>query len=118
MTRAAFVVLAAFALGAAPAVAQLSAPKLKKPAAKIAVTSCQQVSAVAAFFGEQKTRAYAESNLEVALDAAKSRRTAAGEIGLVVRNRKVVCRDYIDFGAAIGREQKCLASAELCLRAR
>ncbi|MBC8050090.1 MAG: hypothetical protein H7X92_08095 [Chitinophagales bacterium] len=105
-------------LAASPATAQVNISKPKAKPAKIAVTDCQTVAAVAAYFGEEKTRSYAEGNLDNALDQAKSRLTASGKVGLVVKDRKVTCKNYIDFGGAIGQEQKCVAQAQLCLRAR
>jgi len=101
-----------------PAAAQVQTLKPKPKPAKIAVTNCQTIAAVAAYFGEEKTRAYAEGNLDNALDQAKSRLTASGKVGLVVKDRKVMCKNYIDFGGAIGQEQKCVAQAQLCIRAR
>ncbi len=101
-----------------PAFAQVAPQKPKAKPARIAVTDCRTVSAVAAFFGEEKTRAFAEGNLDTALDLAKSRLTADGKVGFVVKDRKVTCKNYIDFGSLIGQEQKCLAQAQLCLRAR
>lgn len=118
LTRVHLLCATILAAWVAPASAQTQTFKPKPKPAKIAVADCQTVAAVAAYFGEAKTRAYAEGNLDNALDQAKSRLTEAGKVGFIVRDRKVTCKNYIDFGGAIGQEQKCVAQAQLCLRAR
>jgi hypothetical protein len=108
--------LLALSMGAA--CAQAPQTKTKTQQKPPDVTDCRKLSSVAAFFGEERTKAYAETNLDRAIDDDKTRRTADGEVGFVVIDRKVACKEYIDFGGAVGVEHKCIASARLCLRSR
>jgi hypothetical protein len=101
-------------IGAMAANAQTAAPKPKAARAPAKPALCEAVSAVATGFGAANVTTFANGNLDLAIDSAKNRLADKGAKGFSVRERKVRCENYIDFGGAIGKEHKCTASAQLC----
>ena len=101
-------VLTAFAAIVGSAEAQQQRHAAAKP------QLCEEVTAVAAGFGKEKITGFANGNLDLAIDAAKNRLADKGAKGFKIAKRSIACQYYIDFGAPLGREHKCTASAQLC----
>jgi len=105
-----FAALAAFGGYSGTAQSASTAKLRKAPPAR----TCQQASAVATGFGVENATTFASGNLDLAIDKAKDQLAGKGAKGFSIKDRKVSCSDYIDFGGALGREQKCQATALVC----
>ncbi|WP_125461668.1 hypothetical protein [Rhodomicrobium sp. R_RK_3] len=89
-------------------------PAPRKPARTEEARICEPVQAVAVGFGLDNVTTFVQGNLDLAINEAKDTLASRGLKAFLVQDRTVTCEDYIDFGGAIGREQKCRASARLC----